>query len=195
MVEASFEVSEEVANGRRPVTLVRGAIGLEIVDADFRGGVQIPTRVSPEWLDVAVVASGLAAEQRVAATCCRGIEATGRRLRRRNCELVELKGLQLGSDDVAVRIDVRQISKAMGGRNRELRCVVQSGIPESALSMHFQIRNEGIPVGNGSPAAPGVEVDSAKSKRWRDQRSTRNVCAGYHPVSHLLGIESLAVEK
>jgi len=77
VIKATFEVCEEVTNRRSAVALIRCAVGLETVCADFRNGVQIPASIGPEWFDVAVVAFGFAAEQRITAVCRRGIEAAG----------------------------------------------------------------------------------------------------------------------
>src|SRR5690242_17689029 len=90
VIKAAFEMCEEIPNRRSAVASVGCAVGLEVVNANFRGGMQIPAGIGPERLDVAVVALGLATEQSVAAGGRRGIEAAGRRLRRWNCQLVEL---------------------------------------------------------------------------------------------------------
>src|SRR3954447_17961087 len=64
--------------------MIRGPIGLEAVDTDFGGGVQVPSGIGPEWFDMAAVAVGLAAEQLVATGRGGGIEAARWRLRRRD---------------------------------------------------------------------------------------------------------------
>src|SRR5579884_3143595 len=122
--------------------MIRSAIGLEAVDANFGGSVQIPTRVAPERLHVAVVALGFAAKQLVATGGSGRIETAGGRIRRRKGELIELESLKLRGDQVVVRVDVLpvrkpQISEAIRCRNWKLPGVIQPRIPESALSMHL----------------------------------------------------------
>src|SRR5438270_3442145 len=115
---------------------------------------------------MAVVTFGLAAEQLVAACRCGGIETAGGRLWRRDSQLIELKSLELGRYQIIIRADVLpvrkpQIAETICCRDRKLPSVVQTGIPKSSLPIHFQIRHEGIPVGNGSPTCPGVQVHSS----------------------------------
>src|SRR5438445_434316 len=66
------------------------------------------------------------------------------------------------------RVDMGQIRKAVRGRNWELRRVVQARIEEPAFPMHFEIGYESVPVWYGTPADPGVEVHSSKTKGWRN---------------------------
>src|SRR5207237_4608107 len=112
----------------------------------------IPRRVGSEWLGVASVAVRFGTEGGIAAGRSRNIEATSGRLRRGNSQLIELKRLEFGSDEVAVGINMREIAKTVGGGDRELRGVVEPRIPEPALPMHFEICDEGVPVGHRTPA-------------------------------------------
>ena len=156
---------------------------------------QIPAGIGPERLDVAIVALRFATEESIAAGRSRNIEATSGRLRRGNSQLIELKLLEFGSDEVAVGINVREIAKTVGGGDRELRGVVEPRIPEPALPMHFEICDEGVPVGNRTPAGPGVEIDAAQSKRRRNQSCAGDVGGGHNAVGHLLRIEGLPVQS
>lgn len=60
MIEPAFQVSEQIANRRSSIAMIRGAVCLKAVDAEFAGCVQVPARIGPVWLDMAVVALGFA---------------------------------------------------------------------------------------------------------------------------------------
>jgi len=105
--------------------VVRSAIGLEAVDANFVRSVQIPARVAPERLHMAVVALRLPAEELVATSGSRRIETARGRLRGRKRELIELQSLKLRSNQVVIGADMLpvrkpQISEAVGCRDWEL---------------------------------------------------------------------------
>src|SRR5262252_9489959 len=106
---------------------------------------KIPAGLSPERFNVAVVTSGLAAEQFVS-TRRGGVVERNRGLRCRNRELIELQCSKFGSDEVIVGADVRQIAKSVCGRDGELGSVVESRIEESSLSVHLKICHERVPV-------------------------------------------------
>src|SRR5215216_2192954 len=63
MVEAPLLMGPQAVQRGRPVPFIRRAIGLEIVDADLVGRMQIPARLGPDGLDVAGGAPRLAAEE------------------------------------------------------------------------------------------------------------------------------------
>src|SRR5215472_6902852 len=109
---------EQVADRRRAIAMIRCAICLKAVDADFVRHVKVPTGIGPEWLDMAVVALRLPTEQLVSARGRGWIEASCGRLRRRNRELVELKCLELRRNLVSIRRDMWQIAKAKVCGNR-----------------------------------------------------------------------------
>src|SRR5213082_1754188 len=69
VIKTAFEMREEVANRRSAIALIQRAVGLKIVDADFRGSMQIPAGIGPEWLDVAIVALRFATEEIGRASC------------------------------------------------------------------------------------------------------------------------------
>src|SRR5262249_2412585 len=96
--------------------------------------------------DVAVVALGLAREERVSS--CRGlrVEAAFRGRRRRNGELVELERRQLTRNLIVIRTDVRQVAETEMCGDRKLSRVVQARIPDPPLSMHIEVRHKSIPV-------------------------------------------------
>src|SRR5215472_15473582 len=113
------------------IDFVRRPVRLEAVDPDLLWCVQVPTGFSPQWLYMAVVALGLAAEQLVSEFSGRGIEVSARLGRRRgNRELIELERRKLLGDQIIIRGDVRQVSQVVRRRNRKLRRIVQSRIKE-----------------------------------------------------------------
>src|SRR5262245_14210841 len=114
MVEATLKVGEQFTNWRRSIAKIWRAVGLETVDADFSRRVQIPARIGPKRFHVAVVALGFAAKELVAPVRRRLVETTWRWLRRRDGELIELKRLQLGRDEIVIRTDVGEITKSVG---------------------------------------------------------------------------------
>ena len=66
VIEPAFQVSRERANRRRAVAHIRATISLEAVNANIGWRVQVPSWFSPEWLHMAIVASGFTAEEFVA---------------------------------------------------------------------------------------------------------------------------------
>lgn len=83
VVEAALGARPESLERRRTVTAIGRAIGLEAVDADLLGLVHVPAGLREERRHVAARAIRLALEQRRAALRRGGIEAAGRRGRRR----------------------------------------------------------------------------------------------------------------
>ena len=59
VIEAAREMGRERTNRRGPIAVVRPAIGLEAIDANVAGLMQIPPGFGPQWLRVTVVASCL----------------------------------------------------------------------------------------------------------------------------------------
>ena len=114
-----------------------------------------------------VVASSLSAKQLIASRSGRLIERYCW-VRCRNRQLIKLQRGKLRGNEIVVRVNVGQIRKAVRGRNWELRRVVQARIEEPAFPVHFEIGYECVPVWYGTPADPGVEVYSAKTKGWRN---------------------------
>ena len=90
MVEAAFLAEENPSERRGAVTLLGGAVGLEVINADFGGRVQIVTRLRPQRWGVTEAALSLPIEEGRAALL-RVWQWILRRLRRGNGELVEVQ--------------------------------------------------------------------------------------------------------
>src|SRR5215469_7792523 len=87
--EQPFFAHENSRQIRGSVRTARRTFGLEVIDLHLRGGVLIPSGLSPQRLAMATIAVGLTAEQLVAATSGSGIEVYVRsRLRGRQGQLV-----------------------------------------------------------------------------------------------------------
>jgi hypothetical protein len=54
--------------------------------------------------------------------------------------------------------------------DREARGVVEALIDEGALAVHLEHGDQRVPVGDGAPSGPSVEVDAGEAERRRDQR-------------------------
>src|SRR5882724_5075313 len=107
VVEAALGVGPEPLQGGGAVVIVGGAAGLEVVDPDLLGGVQVPPGLGVERGHVAVGAAGLA-ENLLAALSGGGIEAAGGRRRRRDGELIEVEGRELRRHPVDVGLHVAE---------------------------------------------------------------------------------------
>src|ERR1051325_6575402 len=90
--EQTILTHENAGQVHRLVNVVRRSIGLETVDADLRGRVQVPSRFGPQWLDVTGIAVCFATEEFVSARRCGRIKINSR-FRRRcgNRKLIEMK--------------------------------------------------------------------------------------------------------
>src|SRR5215813_13998368 len=85
------------------VAVVGCSVRLECIDANLFRLVQIPARLSPERLYVAIVAVGFSAEQSIPSLRRRVIKIyTGLRGRGRNSELVKVEGRKLLRNQVVV---------------------------------------------------------------------------------------------
>src|SRR5207248_9864557 len=91
--------------------------------------------------------------------------------------------------------DVRQVVESVRGGDRELRRVGQTRIPEPAHSMHLERGHKSIPVRYGTPAGPGMQVDSAQSEGRRNQGRAGEMGAGDDMVRLLAHVERLAIEN
>src|SRR5262249_38807160 len=65
------------------------------------------------------------------------------------------------------------VSEAGASRHRELCRVVESRVIESAFAVHFEIRDESVPMCHGTPTRPGVKVHAGQAECGRDQRRGR----------------------
>src|SRR5262249_18001878 len=107
-------------------------------------------------------------------TCAGGLVITSRcRLRRRYCQLVEVKGCQFGSK--LIRSSVRVVGAAFGG-DRKRGFVTETCIIECARAMHFSSANVGVPVGDGPEPRPGMKIPAGQAI------SRRNQSAGSLPI-------------
>src|SRR3954469_9167285 len=88
VVVAPLGMTPEPAQRRGAIAECGRSIGLEVVDADLGGQVQIESRLGEQGRDVAVGAPGLAVEQDVAACRTRPVETPGGRHWRRQGKLI-----------------------------------------------------------------------------------------------------------
>src|SRR5437899_9348821 len=77
VIEAACEVRRKGPYGGSAIAHVRSTVGLEAVNANVRGSVQIPSRLGPERFCVTVVTASLATKQFVAASGSGLIERHG----------------------------------------------------------------------------------------------------------------------
>src|SRR6476469_4160453 len=61
----------------------------------------------------------------------------------------------------------------MCGGDRKLTRLVETRIEERSFAVHFQVRNERVPVRHRSPAGPRMEVHAGQAERRRNQRRGR----------------------
>src|SRR5262249_4965583 len=108
------------------------------------------------------------------------VKGTRRWLRGRNGELIKVKSGELGGNDI--RLAPRISGTPLRG-DWILLLVVQPGVEEGSRAVHLGRGDIGVPVGHGSEAGPGVEVDAGEAE------SRRNDGAGLLPI----GPEALAV--
>jgi hypothetical protein len=166
--------------------MIRCTIGLEWIKTHLVGCMQIPSRFGPEWLDVAVVALRFTAKQSIAALCGLGVKIFARLwLRRRQRELIEVQGGKLLRNAILVGIDVGKVRKPVRGRNGKLLPIIQARIEEAAFAMHLQVGYECVPVRDGAPTGPGVQIHTRQAERWWDQGSGGSA----------IGTKSFAVEQ
>ncbi len=184
VVEAALRVRPQASERRSAIAAIGSAVRLDVVDSDLRRRVQVPAGLGSDGLDVTLVALRLPGEKRVAVSRSRDVETAARRRRRRNRELVEVQVRELRRDAVVLGAQIRvEIPESVRGGDRKLARVVQARVPESALSVHLEVRDEGIPVGHRTPSGPGVEVHAREAEGRRNER--RRVLA----VEEELGVE------
>src|SRR3954468_17534351 len=146
--KSAFSPSKDAGEWSCPITLIGSAARLKIVDFNLFGGVEVPTGLGPKWFGMAAVAIGCSPEKHVPTFGSRRVEIFSRhRFWSGKIELIGVQGRELGGDLVLIRISLN-IAKAISGRDRKLIRVVQARIEKSAFPMHFEIRDERVPVGN-----------------------------------------------
>src|SRR5688572_22929143 len=102
-----------------------------------------------------------------------------------------MKRRQLRADQVRITSTIPEIVCCS---DRKLRRILQTRIKECALSVHFQVCDKGVPMGDRTPPGPCMEVHSGQSICRRDKCRARNVCPCNNAVRDLLWIEGLAVK-
>src|SRR5262249_35845437 len=126
-----------------------------------------PAGLREERRDVAGRALRLAVEHHLSASGgCRGEGAPPWR-RGRDGELVELQGRPVRGDlVVAGGSDVAELCLSVA---RELRSVVAAFVEERHHSVHLQVGDKSVPVGDRTPTGPGVKVDAGQPESGWDQ--------------------------
>src|SRR6476620_9758297 len=74
VIKATLHMRKQPAQGCGAIGIVGGAISLEVVNADLRCLVRIPTRFSEERRNVTLRTSRFAVEDYFTSTCCCSIE-------------------------------------------------------------------------------------------------------------------------
>src|SRR5438105_5613171 len=166
IVAALAACGGESAQRSGPVTSIGRARGLEVIDADLRAGVHVPSRLAVERGDVALSALGDALEDSLPALCRYLVETAFRRPRRGQRELILVEARKLRRDQVDLAL---HMPEAVLRGDGELAGVVEAGIDEIALSVHLEVGDEGVPVRRRAEARGGVEVHPGESKSCGNQ--------------------------
>src|SRR5215472_2717034 len=128
----------------------------------------VPAGLCGDGWHVAGTALTFAVEEPLSPLGCFVVKTVAWRSRRGNRQLIELQGWEFGGDQVQV---VPHISKPHCGSDRKLCRVVEAWVEEVALSMHLQVGHKGVPMGDGAPAGPCMEVDPRQAKCGRNKHS------------------------
>src|SRR5215510_4854558 len=145
MIKAAFLMSPKSCQ-RRGAKNVRGrAIRLKRIHPDLARRVEVIPRLREQWRDVAASALALGLEYSLPPPGRFRVEASYRRGRRRDGELIEVKGGQLRGDLVWLSPSV---TLAALRRNGVLRLIVEPGIKECPRAVHLGSRDIRVPVGN-----------------------------------------------
>src|SRR5262249_51350485 len=112
-------------------------------------------------------------------------------------ELIEVQRRELARDLVIIGREVLvEVVEAVRGGDREPARILQTGIEEPTLAMHFQCRDERVPVSDRSPSSgPGVLVEAGQAERVRYQCRSGNTGACNDAVGDLPRVESFSIEK
>jgi hypothetical protein len=81
-----------------------------------------------------------------------------------NRQLVVLQRRQLAGRQIGI---VAHLGETGTRGHRKPYRVVEAGIDEGALPVHFEVGDEGVPVGDAAPARVGVQVDAGEPERGR----------------------------
>src|SRR5690349_12936737 len=120
----------------------------------------IPPRFCEERWHMTRSTAPFSSENRFPANGSLCIEISSRRPGGRNRELIEMERSELGRNDV---IGGSDIVIAVLHRERKGISVAKTWIIERALPVHFEVRNENIPVGDASPSGVSMQVDARES--------------------------------
>src|SRR6185437_2919212 len=186
VVEAALLMREQTAQRSSAVLMIWSAIRLERVDAHILGRMHVPPWFRPGRLDMAIIAFCFAAEERVATLGRFRIEifpCFG--LRRFKRKLLHVQGRKFLCNSIFIGADMWEVSESVLSRDRELVAIVQPRVEEPALPMHFQIGDERVPIRDGTPTGPGMQVDARQSESGRNQSRRR----------FAIGTKSLAVQE
>src|SRR4051812_37364324 len=129
MVKAASRPRKETAQRRGAIALIGRAIGLEIVDPDFRRSVLVPTGLGEKRRHMTTGAIGFPFEERLASLGGGSVEAAPRRLGNQQRQLVKLQSCQLGGDQVLLGPDIR---KTEAGSNWKRVGVVETRVVKSS---------------------------------------------------------------
>src|SRR5688572_536175 len=130
----------------------------------------ILTGFGVERRNVALRTLCLALEEAIAARCCLRIVASRGRRWSGNGELIELKGRELGRDQVPITSHVSQ-TRSRG--DRKLHGIVEARIEKRSLAVHFQIGYKRVPISDGSPPRRGMKIHSGQAESRRKQGGRR----------------------
>src|SRR5215216_7755429 len=130
---------------------------------------QIPARLSEKRWHMASCTLSLSIEECLPTFSGTPVETASRRERSEERKLVGMESRQFRSDQIWGTTD---ISKSIPSCNREFARIIQSWIVECSFTVHRKIGNESIPVGDGTPTCPCVEIDTSQTERRREQGSS-----------------------
>src|SRR5215213_8578705 len=182
VIEAAFRVCPESLERSGSITLVWGALGLKVVDTDFLGRVHVPSWLSVDRWHVTGRTLCRTFEHSLTSCGSGGIKAAGRRRRRGDCELKELKRRKFRGDQIRI---TAHVTKTCTRCNRKLHWIIQARIVERTLPVHLEVCDERVPMRHRSPAGPGMKIHACKTESRRQES-----CRGF-----AVRTESLAVEK
>src|SRR5215469_12530348 len=120
----------------------------------------------PAWLrgkrrHMTVTAPSFAIEELLSQLGGLMIKTVVGRNRRGDRQLIEMQGREFGGDQVW---GVPHITKPRFRGHGKLRRIVETWVEERALSMHRQVGHECIPMGDGAPSEPCMQVDARQAK-------------------------------
>src|SRR5262249_54999887 len=109
----------------------------------------VPARLSEQRRHMALSAGGFALEEGFSPPDGLSIEATLRRLRGRNRQLIKLQCAELRCHHI---VGAPLIAKTCFGSNRILIWIIEALVKKVPLSIQFKVADVSVPVGDCSPA-------------------------------------------